>query len=309
MAVAGMVSVFASVLLVYNSLTNGHPLKMGYVALYGKPYTVVFGRPATLEYDYTPIFGTGQIFDNLKALNSCLFGWPASSFLAILPLIWLALKSAEERKKAFLLSSIFFSFLVGFYFFWGAFVFIGPRMFLDTVPVLALLSARGIQAVPQLIGSKKPGTGPTGPVKAVFAVFILFTAYSFFIRFPRWIWPQDVCWHYDRFDHNFAGTTGRLHRSLQHLGLHNALVIIKFVYAPMAGFPTGQWGSGFLHNDPALRGDIIYAMQREKHDPAKNARKSSLPPGSFSSRIRPISAGLSTTSSGIWTISTWMFRC
>lgn len=266
MAFAGIVALFASVLLAYNYLTNGHPLKMGYVALYGKSYTVVFGRPATLDYDYTPMFGAGQMFDNLKALNSYLFGWPVSSFLALLPLIWLMAKFPEERKKGLLLMSIFLTFFIGFYFFWGAFVFIGPRMLFDIFPVLAVLSARGIHALPQLIGSKRPGIRPMTLQKATVAVFVLFAAFSFFVRFPRWIRPQDVCWQYDRFDHNFAGSTARLHRSLQHLGLRNALVITKFLYAPLAGFPTGQWGSGFLINDPGLRGDIIYARHRGSRD-------------------------------------------
>ena len=265
-AFAGIMALFASVLLAYNFLTNGHPLKMGYVALYGKPYTVIFGRPATLDYDYTPIYGAGQIFANLKALNSYLFGWPLSSFLAFLPLIGLMIKVPAERKKTFVLLSIFLSFIVGFYFFWGAFVFIGPRMFFDLVPVLAVLSARGILALPPLIGSNQPGIRLRALEKATAAVFALLVAFSFFVRFPRWIWPQDACWHYDKFDHNFAGTTARLHRSLQHLGLRNALVITKFLYVPMAGFPTGQWGSGFLHNDPALQSDIIYALHRENHD-------------------------------------------
>ena len=259
-AVSGLA--MAGMFLAYNFLTNGHPLKMGYVALYGKAYTVIFGRAATLDYDYTPLFGSQQIFDNIKGLNSYLFGWPVSSFLALIPVIWLAVRRRQERQKALLLASSFLSLLVGFYFFWGAFVFIGPRMFFDSLPIFALLSARGIRELPSLLASKFAKWRLQTVRKGVIAILIIFVAYAFFIRLPRWLWPQGAGWYYDRYDHNFAGSTGRLHESLRRLGLRNALVISKFLNTPMSGFPTGQWGSGFLQNDPALRGEIIYALDR-----------------------------------------------
>ncbi len=260
LAVSG--SAVIGLLFAYNFLTNGHPLKMGYVALYGKAYTVVFGRAATLDYDYTPFFGSQQIFDNLEALNSDLFGWPVSSFLALIPLAWLAIRRREERQTAFLLVSPFLSLLVGFYFFWGAFVFIGPRMFFDSVPVFVLLSARGIKELPSLLASKFAGMRLPTARKGIGAVLILLVAYAFFIRLPEWLWPKGAGWYYDRYDHDFAGTTGRLQTSLRSLGLRNALVILNFLSSPMPGFPTGQWGSGFLHDDPELRADIIYARDR-----------------------------------------------
>jgi 4-amino-4-deoxy-L-arabinose transferase-like glycosyltransferase len=255
-------SALVGILFAYNFLTNGHPLKMGYVALYGKAYTVVFGRAATLDYDYTPFFGSQQIFDNIKALNSDLFGWPLSSFLALIPLVWLAVRSREERQKAFLLMSSFLSLLVGFYFFWGAFVFIGPRMFFDSVPIFVLLSARGARGLPSLLASKFAKLRLQTARKGIGVALILFAAYAFFVRFPDWLWPQGAGWYYDRYDHNFAGSTGRLQESLGRLGLRNALVVLKFLHSPMSGFPTGQWGSGFLHDDPGLRGEIIYAEDR-----------------------------------------------
>ncbi len=250
------------IFLAYNFFTNGHPLKMGYVSLYGKAYTVIFGRAATLDYDYTPLFGSLQIFDNIKGLNSYLFGWPVSSFLALIPVVWLAARRRQERQKALLLGFSFLSLLVGFYFFWGAFVFIGPRMFFDSVPIFALLSARGIQELPSLLASRFSRLRLQAARKGVGVVLIFFVAYAFFVRFPRWIWPRGAGWYYDRYDHNFAGTTGRLDESLRQLGLRNALVILKFLSTPMSGFPTGQWGSGFLQNEPALRGEIIYVLDR-----------------------------------------------
>jgi len=253
---------FVFVLLAYNFLTNGQPLKMGYVALYGKAYTVVFGRPATLDYDYTPLFAGEQLFDNLKALNSYLFGWPFSSFLALLPLAWVIVRSEEEKKKALLLLAAFVSLLIGFYFFWGAFTFIGARMFFESIPVLVLLSARGIRMLPSLIASKRRKSKPETAKKVVAAVLTVFLIYAFGIRFPRWLWPAGAAWHYDRYDHNLAGTTARLQESIRRLEIRNALVITKFLYGPIPGFPTGQWGSGFLHNEPSLEGEIIYALDR-----------------------------------------------
>lgn len=259
---AGSAAVFVSLLLAYNFLTNGHPLKMGYTTLYGKSYTVIFGRPATLDYEFTPLFGAAQLLANLRALNSDLFGWPGSSFLAFLPLIWLIARDPEEKKRAFLLLSLFLAFLAGFSFFWGAFPLIGARMFFDMVPIFVLLSARGLLSLPELLRSITSTPHNFALSKILIGIFVFFVAHGFFIRFPRLIRPPGAGWHYDVYDCSFAGTTARLHRSLQNLDLQNAVVLLKFLNEPVPGFPSGQWGSGFIQNDIALKGKIIYALDR-----------------------------------------------
>jgi hypothetical protein len=250
---------FISILLIYNQLTNGSPFKMGYIVHHGKSYATIFGRAATLEYDYTPLFGTVQTLANLKALNSDLFGWPLTSFWALLPLLLLSKIDPRERKKDLLLATGFFFYLAGVYFFWGSFVFLGARMLFETVPFLLLLSARGIDELPKLLGRVLKKERQALVRNILFVVLIIFIAYAFIIRFPSWIWPKDTEWPFETFDKNFAYTTPNIHNTLKSLGIKKAVVLLKFLYHPLDEFPNGYWGSGFAYNDPDLRADIIYA--------------------------------------------------
>ena len=260
--IAGLIisgALFVGILLAYNQTTNGNPFKMGYIAHYGKSYSVIFGRPATQSYDYTPLVGTLQIGKNLVAINSYLFGWPLSSLWLIIPLLWAMKKRPDERKRALLLSSGFLVMIVGFYFFWGSFIFLGARMFFDSLPILLLLSARGLRETLPLLRSlfnKFPRMPWKGVVTSTLA---LFTIYAFVIRFPRWIRPSNSDWYYLRYDNDMAGASAHIRNTVASMGVHNAIIIMKFLYAPLPGFPTGWWGSGFMFNTPHLDGDIIFA--------------------------------------------------
>lgn len=260
LAVTGMF--FVGILLAYNQLTNGDPFKMGYVAHYGKSYSVIFGRPATQSFDYTPLFGTLQITRNLAAINSYLFGWPLSSLWLMLPLLWIVKKDQNERKKFLLLTAGFLSMLVVYFFFWGSFVFLGARMFFDAMPLLLLMSARGLVMAAPFIKSvfPKPSAFPWN--KAIYATLIAFFMFAFFIRFPRWVKPTDSDWYYLRYDGYMAGSSAHIRNAIESLDIHNSVILMKFMYAPLPGFPTGWWGSGFMSDTPRLDGDIIYANDR-----------------------------------------------
>ena len=257
---------FVGLLLVYNQLTNGSPFKMGYIVHHGKDYAVIFGRAATLDYDYTPHLAFEQIGNNAAAINSDLFGWPLSSLLALLPLFWVARKKPEELKMDLILLAGFFTLLVGFFFFWGAFIFLGARMMFDGFPLLVLLSAKGIRESAPLLSStfKKPPAA-LWP-RLIAGLLVVFTLHAFFIRFPRWAWPSDEGYFYKRYDRNMAGSSTSIHNAVRKAGLHRALVIIRLLYVPMRGFPTGWWSSGFCYDTPRLDGDVIYALdQGEKN--------------------------------------------
>ena len=256
---------FLGLLLLYNTLTTGAPFRMGYLERYGPSYSVIFGRAATLDSKFTPLAGAVQMADNLRALNADLFGWPVSSFLAMLPLLWLSRLNPGDRKKDLLLLSGIVFLIVVFSFFWGAFVFIGARMLFDTLPLFLLLSARGLAEIPGLVGRIFPRlSGPT--VRKATAVLILaFAVYGFAYHFPRQLRPPHAGWFFDRYDHRFAGTSARLGKSIAELGLGRALVILKFWHRPPSAFPNeGGWGSGFLRNDPDLKEEVVYVKARER---------------------------------------------
>jgi 4-amino-4-deoxy-L-arabinose transferase-like glycosyltransferase len=256
---------FFGLLLLYNTLTNGTPFRMGYLVRYGPSYSVIFGRAATLESDFTPLAGAVQMAENLRALNSDLFGWPVSSFLAMLPLLWLTRLKPEDRKRDLLLLSGIVCLIVAFSFFWGAFVFIGARMLFDALPLFLLLSARGMAEIPGLVGRISRGLSGATVKKMTAVFFSALTVYAFVHYLPQRIRPSHAHWYFDRFDHRFAGTSGRLGRAIDELKLGRAIVILKYWNRPPSTFPEeGGWGSGFLHDGPDLDTDIIYVRARNK---------------------------------------------
>jgi hypothetical protein len=251
---------FLGLLLLYNQLTNGNPFKMGYIVHHGESYAVIFGRPATLDYDFTPLRAIDQIWMNIRAINSDLFGWPIPAFLALVPLLWAARTRPREVKKDLALICGLLSIVVGFTFFWGAYVYLGARMLFDAFPILILLSAKGIrESIPLFAVLFK--TSSLASVRRTAAIVLIgFSLYGFFIRFPRWAWPSDTEYYYMRYDSNMAGSSTALHKGVKALGLHHAVIILKYIYTPLRGIPTGWWSSGFAENTPSLDGDIIYAV-------------------------------------------------
>jgi len=258
--------VFISVLLIYNQMTNGHPLRMGYLVSYGEEHSLGFGRTGYTGIPHTLFLGSVKIGASLGALNNYLFGWPFSSFLALLPLLWIAKASKENRKKDMLLAAGFFSMVVGLYFYWGTHVFIGARMFFEVIPILLLLSAHGITELPALVSRKFGKLNQLMAKKITIGVLIILIAYAFFIRFPAWIWPSDTEWQYKGFANNFAGVTPKIHHTLNSIPLERALIIMKLLYHPFEYFPNGWWSSGFLHDDPFLKGNIIYANDKGENN-------------------------------------------
>jgi hypothetical protein len=256
---------FFGLLLLYNSLTTGGPFRMGHLVRYGPSYSVIFGRAATLDSDFTPLAGAIQMADNLRALNSDLFGWPVSSFLAMLPLLWLSRLNPKDRNRDLLLLCGIGCLVVAFSFFWGAFVFIGARMLFEALPLFLLLSARGITEIPGLVGRLSPRL-PVSAIRKMTAVLLSALAVcAFACHLPRQLRPPHAYWYFERYDHRFAGTNGRLGRTISTLNLGRALVVLKLWHRPPPSFPEeGGWGSGFFHNDPDLKDDIIYIKARDK---------------------------------------------
>jgi hypothetical protein len=252
---------FGSILLLYNQLTNGHPLRMGYVVSYGGGVLPGLGRAAIPEFTLTPLRAAENIKEYLSALNADLFKWPLSSFLALLPLLWLARAAPVYRKRDLLLFLGFLFLLIGYFFYWGTSVLLGARLIFECAVLLFLLSARGISQAPSLL-KRMPRRWIEGIITAVLVVFVL---NAFLVRFPRWVWPKDTKSPKETIGRNFAGTTPRIHAALQSLGIKNALVIMNLQCSPPSYFPTGGWGSGFLYNDPDLKANIIYARARGKN--------------------------------------------
>ena len=257
-----MISIFS--LLLYNYLTNDNFLTFGYEISHGKSHGIGFGKAGYTNIPHTVFLGFSQVFNYIKSLNKYLFGWPLSSFFTIVPLFFLMKKNPGYRKKDLLLTSGFFTLLMSLFFFWGTYILIGARMVFEALPLLILLSARGLDEVSKISLDKFKKINRGTFNKALIFILIIFSAYAFFIRFPRWIWPPETEWYYHGYANKYAAVTSNINRTLESVDLKKSLVIMKFIYHPIEYFPYGWWGSGFLYNDPQLENNIIYARDRGK---------------------------------------------
>ncbi|MFC2160079.1 ArnT family glycosyltransferase [Acidobacteriota bacterium] len=255
-----------STLLVYNSLTNGDPLLMGYTVRYGADHGIGFGKAGYTESAHSPYLGVQYTIENMKAMNKDLFGWPFSSFLALIPLFFISQKRRLIQQSLGLFFSSFAVLTFGLFIYWGSFILIGARMFFEFIPVFIILSALGIRELIPLLSQRLKKRSPQWTKKVVTVVLCIFTAYAFAVRLPGWIWPEETNWYYDGFANNFAGVNPSIPEIVESAVKSPSLVILNFIYSPFDDFPNYWWGSGFMKNDPDLKERVIYAQsQRDKN--------------------------------------------
>jgi len=255
-----------STLLAYNYLTNGDPLLMGYTVRYGEDHGVGFGKAGYTKSEHSPYLGVHFTIENMKAMNKDLFGWPLSSFLAILPLLFVLRKKHALHQSMGLFFCSFLVLTFGLFIYWGSFILIGARMFFEFIPIFIVLSAVGILEMPALLSQRFKKSSPLLIKKMVTVVLCLCIAYAFSVRLPRWIWPKDPNWYYDGFANNFAGVNPAIPKIVESAVKGPSLVLLNFIYFPFDDFPNYWWGSGFSRNDPDLKGDVIYAMSQDNNN-------------------------------------------
>jgi hypothetical protein len=136
----------ASLVLVYNSLTNGHPFLFGYVVKWGAGHEVGFGRGAWGQ-SHTPLRGLINTGHDLNMLNRFLFEWPVPA-LAVIAFVFLA--GAANRRDWLLLAG-FASLPVAYFFYWFHQACFGPRFLYEASACLVLLTVRGGQSLGPLL--------------------------------------------------------------------------------------------------------------------------------------------------------------
>jgi len=257
-----VVALFLSVLLIYNQLTNGNPLRMGHIVSHGLDHGIGFGKMGYVEYAHTPYLGVTNFFANMQALNSDLLGWPITSFWALLPLLWLAKRKREDIYMNLLFLASFLTLSFGLFIYWGTYVFIGARMYFEIIPLFLLLSAQGLSELPHLFRRISKRISPALIKKVGTVVLAVFVIYAFSVRFPRQVWPKNSEWYYRGYDNHFAGVNPGIPKAIDSLLDTPSLVLVKFLYYPFESFPNGWWSTGFAENDPDLSGNIIYAQDK-----------------------------------------------
>ena len=252
----------AACLLIYNQLTNGNPLKMGYIVKYGDAHSVGFGHSGYTGTPHTPGRGAFLVGKNLAAINYYLFGWPLTSLLFLVPFVYPLNEGKKRSGKDLLLLTSFISLALGLFFYWGSSVIVGARMLFESLPLLLLMTARGILKTPAILSSLFPRLSIAGIKRGLAGVIGLWTIFAFGFTFPRWIKPPHSRAYSESVTNDFRGVTEKIHNTMTDLRLGESVIILKMLYSPQPEFPDGLWGSGFLFNDPLLRQKIIYARDR-----------------------------------------------
>ncbi|HET6617850.1 MAG TPA: glycosyltransferase family 39 protein [Gemmatimonadota bacterium] len=167
----------ASLYLAFNAATTGHPLRPGYIELWGSAHGLGFHEGPWGE-PHTPAAGLRNEILDLALLNVFLFEWPVP---ALWPLgIALAAGWLSERWDARLLTA-FLAVPAVYFFYWHRDTFLGPRFLYVTIAFLVPLLARAaIEGARRLRARVVPGPGSSSvdlPTWAVLAL-VLATGYA-----------------------------------------------------------------------------------------------------------------------------------
>ncbi|MBM3313198.1 hypothetical protein FJY70_01235 [candidate division WOR-3 bacterium] len=144
LALAGAAA--AGLVLIYNALTNGHPLLFGYVVKYGAGHEIGFGHSAWGQ-SHTPWRGLVNVGHDLNMLNRFLFEWPVPS-LAVVLLVFL---TGKASKPDWLLLAAFVGLPVAYFFYWFHQACFGPRFLYEASACLVLLTVRSGQSLGLLL--------------------------------------------------------------------------------------------------------------------------------------------------------------
>ncbi len=233
-------------LLAYNTILTGDPLLFPF-HLADPDQKPWFGYK-----DHTAVVGLIHTIATLKLLNLSLFGWPASLFFVAV----LLLLRKQTADRAFLASSA--SLMAGYAaYYWSDFSN-GPRYVFEALPALAVLTARGILAFPELIDRLKIADVDRGRA-ADFATAVVGVSFVFCVTLYLPPLARMYGFHYNA---NFDLKLDALAREQR---LDHALVFIE----PLPGQNRG-FGAGFLANPLDLRAaaragsdaNVIYARDR-----------------------------------------------
>ncbi len=237
----------SSLSLVYNWLTNGHPLLFGYVVKWGAAHEIGFGRAGWGE-GHTPLRGLFNTGNDWNMLNKALFEWP----LPALGLILLPFAAGTRDRRDWLLGASFLCLSAAYFFYWYHGGVFGPRFLFESATGLLLLVARGGLALPELI-RRVFGAGGFGGRKAA-ALFCRTVPLLVLSMVAVGLPPLfKKYWSYNEVD-------GRVVRNVRRAGLSNALVF------------CANLGNGFSANRLDLEGDVVYAKDYRLLNPALTVR-------------------------------------
>jgi 4-amino-4-deoxy-L-arabinose transferase-like glycosyltransferase len=220
-------------ILVYNWLTNGHPLLFGYVVKWGAGHEIGFGRSGWGD-QHTPLRGLVNTGHDANLLNKFLFEWPLP---ALVPLGILFASGTRDRRD-WLLVSMYFALAGAYFFYWFHNVCFGPRFLYESSAALVILTVRGGKALPTLL--RNTFNTPVDD-RAVARFLGRSLAVLLFVMVAAGLWPLFKSYR------SYGWVNDKYLRNVKRHELHNALVF------------CAQYGAGFTANPLSLQADVIYA--------------------------------------------------
>lgn len=180
----------------------------------------------------------------LLLLNEMLFGWPSVS-LAPLALALLY----KKRTKLELMAAAALSLnLLGYFFYYSLGLCMGPRYQYEAIPVLIILSARGIAIA---LGMGERGQGRAGRLAPMVLVALALLFARSWIRYVPKILSS--------YSEGFWNIDTALRDQVQEQGLHNAVVFVESSsWLLVNGTGPDYYGISVLLNDLDGKGDVIY---------------------------------------------------
>lgn len=183
----GATAAACSLLFVFNAATTGHWWSFGYSVSVEQRY-------AELVSGLTPWQAAVNTVGRLRLLNVVLFGWPLPNTLFVLALF---LAGTQNRWDRLLVASFLSGVLAHVPWYYAGYEF-GPRYFYFTTGMLALLTARGMLALPALLSRLRAkemapvqvlrGVWTTVCLGFVAGVFCVFVPQALLYSSETWAW-------------------------------------------------------------------------------------------------------------------------
>ncbi len=223
-----------------NWIMNGHPLYSGYYKFWMEEVELTeaigFGKyPWGIEH--TPQLGFNNAVINFLRLNFWLFGGP----FTLVALISYILFSKKRKFNIFLIAPVIFSFALYFFYFWAGTNDTGPILYVETLPCLIILSARGIRSLADIISKKAR-----------------LSAYATAIALTLAVFTGSLFYDYAQADalKNLVRKINTVYRKVSEEGVKKGLIFVKYYIG--TGFQE-SWVATLKNNAPDFSDDVIYA--------------------------------------------------
>jgi len=238
-------------LLWYNWVLTGHPLTNTY-ELWWDFDRIGFGAEIGMGAPHTPAKGLTNAWHNLTTLSVHLFGWPSYLTLAFLLVPFATLRASRWD---YLLLGGFLALVGGYVFYWTDGIMYGPRYYYEALPMLLLLSARGLAALVGLAGDLATSRigqrlAPPWSYRTIGWGLVAFLVVALISHNLVHYLPGQ--WSAYK-DYNYISADSV--EAVKRAGLRNALVFVE--HEP--GWQWWKYGCVFSSNSPFLDSDVIYA--------------------------------------------------